>query len=74
MAEQTKPKKVRTIIREIQQEKPHILEVDNLLLLEVWLREGCTLDIGNYDFIEKGSSAGTILRARNYILNEDRRG
>ena len=72
MEKKTKPKKVRTIIRETQQEKPHILEVDNLLLLEVWLREGCT-HIGNYDFIEKGSSAGTILRARNYILNEDRR-
>lgn len=70
---EVKRKKVRDIIREIQKEKPHTLEVDNLLLLEVWLREGCTY-IGNYDFIEKGSSAGTILRARNYILNEDRRG
>lgn len=68
---EVKRKKVRDIIREIQEDNPVLLDYDNLLLSEVWIREGCT-DLT--DVIEKGSSAGTILRARNYLLNEDRRG
>lgn len=68
---ETKRKKVRAILREIQQENPVALDHDNLTLYEVWHREGChDLDA----IIEQGSSAGTILRARNYVLKEDGRG
>lgn len=67
MTEEPKRKKVRDIIREIQEENPQLLQDDNALCIEVWEREGY---LNGGDVILHGSPAGTILRARNYILQK----